>query len=216
MAIVKHPAGGNVADLRDDSNDEADKYLKKAGYARGGRAKHPDEAEDKKLIAKMIHKEEKEEGKKETKFKKGGKVEGKKAEKRLDKFARGGHVKGKQGGNKVNIVIAPGAGGPQRPPVAPGGMLPPGGAPAVPPMAGRPAGGPPPAPNAMPPRPMPPAGGMPGGAPGAGPMPPPMARGGKVQLRIEGGSRGGIGRLEKIQSEKRLIHKKDKAVATID
>lgn len=210
MAIVKHPAGGNPADLRDDSNDEAKKYLSRAGYKHGGRVKHPDEAEDKKLISKMIHKEEKEEGRKETKFKKGGKVEGEKAKPRLDKFARGGHVKGKHGGNKVNIVIAPGQGG------QPGA----GGAP-DPKMAFQAglqkgaqmaaqhagAGGPPPAPGGAPmgapPRPMPPPPGA--GGPGAG-GPPPMARGGMVTEKE--GSRSGEGRMEKIADEKKLLAEK--------
>lgn len=96
----------------------------RAGYKRGGavvegkrdrpkrldraRKSHPDAAQDKKLIASMIHKEEKDEGRKPT------------------KFARGGRTKGK---TNINIVIAqpkPDAQGGGAPiPMPPSGAMPP-------------------------------------------------------------------------------------------
>lgn len=127
------------------------------GYATGG-AVHGDEAEDKKLVHKMV--------KPGALKKRGGKIEGKSAHARLDrgtiKRARGGKVKGK--GTTVNVIVA-GKDGAGAPPPGPGI----GAAAAPPPMPPRP------------PMPPPGAGGPPGMPPG---MPPP---GGPPMMRAKGG-----------------------------
>lgn len=103
--------------------------LEKCGYARGGLARHPDAAQDKKLIGDMIHKAEREKGEKPT------------------EFARGGAPRSKAGKHVTNVIIAPqgprvappagGAPVVPRPPAAPGPM-------AAPPMrGGAPMGAPP-------------------------------------------------------------------------
>ena len=148
---------------------------KKGHYARGGKTEHeehPDEAQDKKLIKKMV-------GKAKIKLRKGGDVHGEEAPVRLDKkqrFARGGAAKHKgEKGTKVNVIVAGGGGG--QPPM---GAIPP--HPPMPPQAG--AGAPP----QMPPRP-------PMAPPGAGAPPPggpgPLKRGGRAYARG-----GKIGTLE--------------------
>ncbi len=131
-------------------------------YAKGG-AVHGDEAEDRKLIKSELKKHDM-------------KTHGSKGKERLDKHARGGKVKhGKGHHTKINIVVAPKAGGDMPPPPMGGA----GGPPMPPPGAGGPPPMPPKAPMAPPPGPM--AGGMPGlgGKPG---MPPGgMKRGGGVK-----------------------------------
>lgn len=111
-----------------DAGKARAKHLTK-GYARGGKA-HSDEAQDKKLISKMISAHDR-------------KVEGKASGGRLDKFARGGRTRGT---NIKIAIVAPGAEAGARPPmmsfnpVSPGGGPPP--MPMPPPGAG--PGGPPP------------------------------------------------------------------------
>jgi len=98
-------------------------------YAKGG-AVHGDEAQDRKLVKKMLKQEEKAE-----------KASGGSVRHRADRFARGGKVKAK-GSTTVNVNISPSAGPPplsasQPPrPVAPP-------IPAGPPMAPAPGGAPP-------------------------------------------------------------------------
>ena len=143
-------------------------------HKKGGKVGHPDEAQDKKLIKKMLSEDHKEH-----------KAPGKKGEKRLDKFARGGKTK-KGHHTHINLVVAP-KGGDAAPTMPPGPMG--GGAPPVPkvPMA-PPPGGPPGMGGGMPPG----AGGPPGMPPGM----PGMKKGGKV-TGMKGGSLSGEGRLDK-------------------
>lgn len=108
--------------------------------ASGGRAKHADEKQDRKLIGEMIHEH----------------AEGKHAKHRRDRVARahGGKV-GKKKGSHVNVIVNAGQHAPPMP-MPPPAMGPPPGPPMPPPGLGAPApGGPPP---------MPP-GGMPLGMP---------------------------------------------------
>lgn len=153
--------------------------------AKGGKAKHPDVAEDKKLIKKMV-KPEARTGRKhggnvfsgDSLTKIPGAVGGRSA------HAHGGKAKGK---TNINIIISSGRKD---------------GAEGIPPNA--PVN--PPRPPAVPmPMPMPPAGGgMPMGAapPMGGAMPPQMPRksGGRTNYPIRDGAGGGEGRLEKIKA----------------
>lgn len=153
------------------------------GYASGGRVKHSDEAEDRKLIKKMLAEEEAKEKK----------VEGRAAGGRLDRVSRrrGGRMKhkGKSGKTNVNVIVAP----QHHPagdslPAAPMAAVPRPPMPVVPPagVGGPPPGGPPMAgapglPPGLPPRPMmPPPGALPPGGPG---LPPP----GAMPIRRRGG-----------------------------
>jgi hypothetical protein len=186
--------------------ENAHRILKQAGYstkigtyAKGG-AVHKDEAEDKKLIKKMVKKKDLKEKKAE-----GGFVHGGMPKKRLDKisrqtakgdanttqpfpagkekFAKGGKVKAK-GKTQINVIVGghgpqPASGGPIAAP-APAMAAPmPAPRPAMPPPG---AGGPPPM---GPGTPLPPGAGM-----------PMRAKGGKVS-KMQFGAGGGKGRLEK-------------------
>jgi hypothetical protein len=145
----------------EDSGKGRAKHLTKE-YRRGGRTKHSDEAEDRKLFGKLIKAHDKGEHK----------APGKASGGRLDKYARGGRTKDKGHHTKINIVVAPrgphpadGAAAPAlgSPPLGGGPIPPPG-----PPMAGPPPG--------LPPRP-----------PIGGPPPGMMKRGGVVKKFAKGG-----------------------------
>lgn len=154
-------------------------------FKKGGRVKHDDEAADKKLIKKMVKKDDL-------------KVEGRATGGRLDKFARGGRAKHKGGGKThINILVAPHGGSSPAEGAAPSGPpgLPPGAGgppPMMKPPMGPPPGGPPPG-----------MGGPPPGGPPPGMKPPGMmfrggrayAKGGKVPMK--GGAQTGEGRLDK-------------------
>jgi hypothetical protein len=160
------------------------------GRASGGKSEHPDEAEDKALIRKMVKKED-------LKMKDGGRAHRSKGGKTTVNIMLGQPQQ--QGMNPMALAaLADMAGGPEGGPpqqLPPPGAMPPPGA-GAPPMAG-----PPPQ---MPPQ-MPPQAG-----PGGPPMP--RARGGRTFADIKvskpkikdgypaltGGSGGGKGRREKI------------------
>lgn len=191
----------------DHKHKNAVRILKQAGYsakvgnyAKGG-AVHQDEAEDKKLIKKMVKKKDLKQSRAE-----GGFVHGGMPKKRLDKisrqtargdanttqpfppgkekFAKGGKVKGKGGKTQVNVIV----GGHGQPPASQPMPVPPA-PPAPPPM--------------MPPRPpmaAPPPGAMPPPGVGMAPAGMPMrAKGGSVPKMTEGAG-GGLGRLAKIKA----------------
>lgn len=193
---------------KQEGSAKAKGVLRGAGYARGGGVsperskKHPDEAEDKKLIKHMV-------GKAKIKVKQGGKVDGHKTKMRADKYARGGSVP--KGHTKININMGASQAD-KKEAMQKGVQL--GAQLAASKMAGgaRPGAGAP-----MQARgPMPGAAPMPPGAagPGGGGVPPTMqkhggrtfAKGGKVGPakvagvpHLTGGSGGGLGRLEKIK-----------------
>lgn len=164
--------------------------LKGMHHASGGKAGHPDIAEDKALIRKMVKpKALKRDGGEvfmgDSKSKVPGVTGGRKA------HAKGGKTKGKTN-ISINVMPhAPSMGGMQMP-SAPAPMPP------APPMPPRPPMGGPAAPVAPMAPPIPPA--------FSGAMPPrpgmPMARkhGGRTTHVIEHASGGGLGRLEKIKA----------------
>lgn len=82
----------------------AARMLRESGYARGGEV-HPDAAEDKALIRKMVKPNA-------LARKNGGRVHGEKSESRPDRRARGGEVKHKGAKTAVNITV--GGGGQQQ------------------------------------------------------------------------------------------------------
>ncbi len=147
--------------------------------ARGGRAEHSDEAEDRALVKKMV--------KPEARMDRGGRTHN---DEHRHHRARGGRAG--RGKTVVNVIVGRG-GQPQG--AAP---MPP---PMPPPMAPPPPPMPPPRPPmAGPPMPMP-SGGAPMGPMGAPPGGMPMrARGGKIPSPKDGGN-GGLGRLEKAKEE---------------
>jgi len=188
-----------------------------SGHAHGGKAGHPDEAEDKKLMHKMLKpKAFKAEGGsamhhkdcsckmcwggKTEKNKGGGVFSGEGYPFKVPGEMKGGRSAhahgGKAGKGKMNVNIIIGAHGHGQPGGAsmPNAPVPAPISPRTPPMGG---GMPVPPPGMMPPG---------GGAPGAGgpPMPPPgmMPRksGGRTNYPIHDGSGGGEGRLEKIRA----------------
>jgi hypothetical protein len=169
--------------------------LKGLHKAHGGKASHPDVAEDKALIKKMV----KGEALKHRKH--GGKMSVSDGELQGTRptggrLARATGGKTSKGKTNINIVISPHGAGQQ--PM--GGMMPPNGMP-------RPPGQPVPvAPPAAPlqgmPMPMPVPMPMGGGAPSGAPQMPPMARkhGGRTSYPIKDGAGGGEGRLEKVKA----------------
>lgn len=119
----KHAKGHAFSKITSKSaaarDDEVVGHAAPKRYARGGKVKHSDEAQDRKLITKMMAEHERTEGEKG--------------------YARGGKVKG----NTTNIIIAsqPKDGPTPMPVPMPMGGPPPGGPPMGPPPG---AGGPPP------------------------------------------------------------------------
>jgi hypothetical protein len=197
----KDPAYDKIK-ARQEKSEHAKNVLRGAGYARGGGVSP----------VKAVHKHEKHlhKGKTETKFKHGGKIEGKKPHARADKFARGGSV---PHGKHTKIAINIGGGQAEKQQAMQAGVQL-GAKMAAAKMAGGPRPG---AGAAMQARPMPAPGGpgpgpgmpAPGGAPGmpgakhGGRM---YKEGGKVgsakvsgTAHITGGAGGGLGRLEKIK-----------------
>lgn len=132
--------------------------LSKSGYRAGGHVKkHPDEAEDKKLIKKEVKKTA-------LKLRDGGCADGGATKPRADRLARGGKAHGKHGKSHttVNVVVGAGHNRPVPVPVPKPVPVP------VDPNAMAGAGGPPPGAG-----PMPPPGGMP---------PQGFKKGGKVKV----------------------------------
>jgi len=175
--------------------------LKRGGKAEG----HPDVAEDKALIRKMVKPEARTGKKHGGSPVASGEYQGTRPTGGRIARAHGGSAKGKK--TNINITIdaggkpasagGPPMGAPMPPPSTP--MAPPPGAGAPPP--GMPMGGPPPM---GPPQGMP-MGGPPGMPPGMPPGAPPMMRkrGGRTNAGfpdMEYGGGGGLGRLEKIKT----------------
>lgn len=112
--------------IRAKDQGRAEGYAKRAGYKAGGAVRHDDEAQDKKLIAKMIGEEEKREAKR-PKRKRGGFVPGQAVVGRLDKKPRNGKsaeqvyaTPGRTDVQKPKITNAPA----ERPKRATGGPVP--------------------------------------------------------------------------------------------
>ena len=189
---------------------------KRQAHAKGGKADHPDEAEDKALIRKMVKA-------KDLKMKDGGRAKRASGGGAFDDYMNEGSSEpkssGKSGKGKTTVNVIIGGQQPQQPapnPMAmaallgamdkggPGGPPPPPPAGAMPPQGMPPQGAPMMAPPQAPP-PMPPQ---------AGPGGPPMMRkdGGKVQVpyrkpsrkgdypALNFGSGGGFGRKQKIDA----------------
>ena len=156
-----------------------------SGLKSGGRAKHSDAAEDRKMIKHAVHAHE-------------AHMHGGKAKTRLDKFARGGKTKDKHH-TQVNVaVVAPHH-------KSPGGAGAPPDLGATPP-APPPVGGPPPGMGAPPPM------GAPMGGPPPGSGMPPMKRGGRAYksgggIKMKGGAMSGEGRLAKAKAAAKANHR---------
>jgi hypothetical protein len=182
------------------------------GRAKGGKADHPDEAEDKALIRKMVKKED-------LKMKDGGRAKRASGGGAFSDYMGGSESGSKSGGKKasgkttVNIMV--GGQQPQMPPPNPMALAAllgaaKGGPGAPPPPAPPPGGMPPAAPGMAPPMMAAPPPQMPPPGPGAGPMP--RKDGGSVQVPykkpgrkgeypdMDFGSGGGFGRKQKIDA----------------
>lgn len=185
-----------MTDLHEQSTSkrhrEAERRVRRAGYKAGGRVHSDvaeDETEDKEIAATAVHKHERNmhKGERETRLRRGGKVDGEAAPQRLDRRARGGRTKG------LTVVIhnepmhpaekqqAAQMGAQQGMKI--GAAM---GARQAAARMGAMGGGAPPSPGAAPGR-LPIAGpGMPGTPPGgmptAGPPRPPYADGGRVHV----------------------------------
>ena len=181
------------APTRAEEQAEAEAYLKRGDYKRGGRLNNETDAmQDKRTIKKAVgqHEDHDHQGKPHTalKLKSGGEVNGEKSAPRMDKRARGGSMpmpesargsgpkKAPSGGHKgsggVNVnIISPGAADAEKKQAAAAGLQ--AGAKMGAAAALHGAGGPPSgAAPGSPPGAMPPGGAPPGGQP-------PMKRGGK-------------------------------------
>lgn len=183
--------------------------LAKMGYGKalGGHMKHPDEAEDKKLIKKEVSKAR-------IKLRDGGHAEGSEPKHRADRLARGGKPKHKGGHTTVNVVVAGQHPKPVPVPVPKPVPVPVNAGPAGPGAPPPPGAGPMPDPNA------PPMGLKRGGRakrsdggsadlkmesqrdPARNSPPGQFAKGGrtKAAVKMDSGSGGGLGRLEKAKA----------------
>lgn len=178
---------------KQEGSDKAKNTLVKAGYARGGGVS------PKRAVHK--HEEHLHKGEPKTKFKQGGKVDGKKSGARADKMSRGGSKP--RGHTKININV--GSSQADRQQALKTGMV------LGAKMGARPAMG---APMQARPPMAPPAGApAPGGMPPGGPAPMMQKRGGRTYAaggkvgpkrvpgvpHLTGSAAGGLGRREKMK-----------------